>query len=64
MAEHVDEGAQRGEELTTIQPMVSTTPPGKKMSHAICINERLIWTIIINHVLLTLFVVIVDAPVV
>jgi hypothetical protein len=31
MAEHVDEGARRGEEPMTIQPMVSTTPPGKKL---------------------------------
>jgi hypothetical protein len=42
MTEHVDEGAQRGEELMTIQPMVSTTPPGKKHSNDICTNETLL----------------------
>jgi hypothetical protein len=43
MVEHVDEvGAQRGEEPMTTQPMVSTTPLGKKHSHGICINEILL----------------------
>jgi len=40
--EHVDEDAQRGEELMTIQPMVSINPPGKKHSNDICINETLL----------------------
>ena len=42
MIEHVDEGAQRGEELTTIQPMVSTTPLGKKHSNNIRANEKML----------------------
>jgi hypothetical protein len=39
MAEHVDEVSWREEEPTTIQPMVSTTPRGKKHSNDICTNE-------------------------
>jgi hypothetical protein len=42
MEEHVDEGAQRGEEPTEIQPMVSTTPLGKKHSNDIRTNETLL----------------------
>jgi hypothetical protein len=63
MVEHVDEGAQRRKKLTTIQPMVSTTPPGKKYSNDIRTNETLL-QIITNHVLLTLYVIVVDAPIV
>jgi hypothetical protein len=46
-----------------IQSMVSTNPPGKKHSNDICTNETLP-QIITNHVLLTLFVIVVDALVV
>jgi hypothetical protein len=42
MAEHVDEGSQRGEEPITIQPMVSTTPPSKKHINDIFTNEILL----------------------
>ena len=42
MEENVDEvGAHRGEELTTTQPMASTTPLSKKHSIDILTNETL-----------------------
>ena len=61
MAEHVVEGAWRGEGPATIKTMVSTNPPGEKHSNDIRTNETLLW-VITNHVLLTLFVIVVDAP--
>jgi hypothetical protein len=64
MEKHVDEvNAQRGEESTTTQSVASNTPQGEKHIHDICINERLLLIIITKHVLLTLYVVVVDSPV-
>jgi hypothetical protein len=42
MEEHVDEGARRGEELTKIRPLLSTTPLDKKHSNDIHTNETLL----------------------
>jgi len=47
----------------TIQPMVLTAPLGKKHSNGIFTNETLLW-IITNPVLLTLFFIVFNAPVV
>jgi hypothetical protein len=42
MAEHVDEDAWREKEHMAVQPMVSTSQPGKEHCNDICINELLL----------------------
>jgi len=44
-----------------VEPMVSTSQPGKENCNDIFINELLLW-MITNYINLTLFVIVFDAP--